>query len=34
MTNKMAARILTYELGLPSYGDPKLEKLIKLKKIV
>ena len=23
MTNKMAARVLTYELGSPSYGDSK-----------
>ena len=29
MTNKMAARVLTYKLGLPSYGDSKLEKWIK-----
>ena len=27
MTNKMATRVLTYELGLPSYGNSKLEKL-------
>ena len=26
MMNKMVARVLTYELGLPSYGDSKLEK--------
>ena len=32
MTNKMAARVLTYELGSLSYGDSKLEKSIKLKK--
>ena len=25
MTNKMAAKVLTYELGSPSYGDLKLE---------
>jgi len=25
MTNKMVARVLTYELGSPSYGDLKLE---------
>ena len=32
MTNKMAARVLTYELGLPSYGDSKLEIKKKFKK--
>ena len=26
MTNKMAAKVLTYELGSPSYGNSKLEK--------
>ena len=26
MTNKMAARVLTYELGSPSYGDSNLAK--------
>ena len=26
MTNKMAAKALTYDLGLPSYGDSKLKK--------
>ena len=25
MINKMAVRVLTYELGSPSYGDLKLE---------
>ena len=25
MTNKMAARVITYELGLPSYGDLQLK---------
>ena len=25
MTNKMAARVLTYELGSPSYGNSKLK---------
>ena len=34
MTNKMAARVLIYELGSPSYGDSKLEKLLKLKTII
>ena len=27
MTNEMAAKVLTYKLRLPSYGDLKLEKL-------
>ena len=26
MTNKMAARVLTYELGSLNYGNSKLEK--------
>ena len=26
MSNKMAPRVLTYKLGLPRYGDSKLEK--------
>ena len=30
MTSKMAARVLQYKLGSPSYGDSKLEKLKKL----
>ena len=30
MTSKMAARVLKYELGSPSYGDLKLEKGEKL----
>ena len=34
MTNKMAARVLTYELGLPSYGNSKLEKRKKFKKTI
>ena len=34
MMNKMAAKVLTYELRLPSYSDSKLEKLIKLKKVI
>ena len=34
MTNKMAARALTYELGSPSYGDSMLMKWIKLKKTI
>ena len=34
MTNKMAARVLTYEQRSPSYGNSKLEKLIKLKKTI
>ena len=34
MTNKMAARVLTYKLRSPSYGDLKLENWKKIKKIV
>ena len=34
MTNKMVARVLTYKLGSPSYGDLKLENWKKIKKIV
>jgi len=30
--NKMAARVLAYELELPSYGDSKLGKLINFMK--
>ena len=26
MKNKMATRVLTYKLGLPSYGNSKLDK--------
>ena len=33
MTNKMEARVLTYELGSPNYGDSNLAKWkIKIKK--
>ena len=32
MKNKMVARVLTYQLGLWSYGDSKLEKWKKFKK--
>ena len=31
MANKMVARVLTYDLGLPSYGDSKLENWKKIK---
>ena len=34
MMNKMAAKVLTYELGLPSYGNSKLEKWKKFKKTI
>ena len=34
MVNKMAARVLTYELGSPSYDDLKLKKSIILKKTI
>ena len=34
MTNKMAARVLTYELESPSYGDSKLENWKKMKKTI
>ena len=34
MMSKMAARILTYELESPSYGDSKLEKRKKVKKTI
>ena len=34
MMSKMAARVLKYELGSPSYGDLKLEKGKNFKKIV
>ena len=30
----MAARVLTYELGLPSYGNSKLEKSMQFKKTI
>ena len=30
MVNKILARVLTYELGSPSYGDLKLKKSINL----
>jgi len=30
----MAARVLTYELGLLRYGDSMLEKLMKFKKMI
>ena len=34
MTNKMVARVLTYELGLSSYGHSKLKKWkMKIKKM-
>ena len=32
MTSKMAARLLNYELGSPSYGDSKFEKRKNFKK--
>ena len=32
MTNNMAARVLTYKLGSPSYGDSKLKMRKKCKK--
>ena len=32
--NKMVARFLKYELGLPSYGDLKLEKWKNFKKVI
>ena len=31
---KIAARVLIYELGSPSYGDSKFKKLINLKKTI
>ena len=34
MTNKMAATVLTYELGSQSYGDSKLKKWKKFKKTI
>ena len=34
MPKKMAARVLTYELGSPSYGDSKLENWKKAKKTI
>jgi len=34
MTNKMVARVLTCGLGLPSYGDSKLEKREEFKKTI
>ena len=34
MMNKMVAKVLTYELGLPSYGDSKLENWKKMKKTI
>ena len=34
MTSKMVARVLTYEVGPPSYGDSKLEEWKKVKKMI